>query len=597
MNKPSAKEKFKDAIGKTLKTFAEEQNLTVSFGDQNSSEVQGDNIVLPSPSSKLNRTERNIIRGHSDRLGFYRKFHRDQLTTIADQLNGQSKLIYQAMELARISALGAMQFAGAGQNLSTLLENELDLMVDSHHPDQLLGHAAGCLVYDHLLDQDYLSDQLQHQLSPWRPRIENALAHFGHDLKDAQHDQSAFARICVDFIKALQIQLPFDCAEGDDFPEMDQSIADDQAASMESLNSEQSDEADAAAFDTDAVEGVDDEQTLSVELAEEAGEGIEGTQSPSTEVNDAPAYTIYTTEFDEVALADQLCTLPELLNLRKVLDKELLQFNDDIARLANQLHRFLMAKQQRAWQFDLEEGVLDSSRLSQVVANPNAVLAYKQEVEMAYRDTVVTLLIDCSGSMRGRSIKVAAMCADIISRTLERCAVKVEILGFTTSAWNGGKSRELWLAQGQPPQPGRLNDIRHIIFKSADSLWRRSRLNMGLMLRESLLKENIDGEALRWAYQRLLKRNEQRRLLMVISDGMPVDNSTLSANANQFLENDLRDVIADIEQNKAVELLAIGIGHDVTQYYDQAIMIMDVDDLCATMTDQLIYLFSKTRVS
>jgi cobaltochelatase CobT len=306
-----------------------------------------------------------------------------------------------------------------------------------------------------------------------------------------------------------------------------------------------------------------------------------------------PGYRAYTRAFDEEIAAEALCDAEELSRLRQQLDQQLQHLHGVVSKLANRLQRRLLAQQQRAWDFDLEEGLLDVGRLARVVADPLLPLSFKREREMEFRDTVVTLLIDNSGSMRGRPISVAAMCSDILARTLERCAVKVEILGFTTRAWKGGQSREKWVADGKPRNPGRLNDLRHIVYKGADEPWRRARRNLGLMLREGLLKENIDGEALAWAYRRLCARPEHRRILMVISDGAPVDDSTLSVNQGSYLERHLRDVIRDIESRDFVELVAIGIGHDVTRYYRRAVTLVDAEELGGTMMKKLAELFDQ----
>jgi cobaltochelatase CobT len=302
-------------------------------------------------------------------------------------------------------------------------------------------------------------------------------------------------------------------------------------------------------------------------------------------------YRIYTQQFDEIVPATELCDPEELTRLRNFLDQQLQSMQGVVARLANKLQRLLMAQQNRHWEFDIEEGILDTARLPRIIIDPMYPLSFKREKDMVFRDTSVTILLDNSGSMRGRPIMVAAMCADILARTLERCAVKVEILGFTTRAWKGGQSREKWIAAGKPPHPGRLNDLRHIIYKAADEPLRRARRNLGLMMREGLLKENIDGEALMWAHNRAIARTEQRRILMVISDGAPVDDSTLSVNAGNYLERHLRNVIEDIETRSPVELVAIGIGHDVTRYYRRAVTIVDAEQLGGAMTEQLTSLF------
>ena len=306
-----------------------------------------------------------------------------------------------------------------------------------------------------------------------------------------------------------------------------------------------------------------------------------------------PSYKVFSSAADEVVAADELCDPEELTRLRAYLDQQLSAYSSVVARLANRLQRRLMAKQNRAWMFDLEEGVLDAARLTRIIVDPTAPLSFKQEQDTDFRDTVVSLLIDNSGSMRGRPIMVAALCADILARTLERCNVKTEILGFTTRAWKGGHARDLWIKAGKPPQPGRLNDLRHIVYKAADAPWRRARKNLGLMMREGLLKENIDGEALIWAHQRLLGRPEARRILMVISDGAPVDDSTLSVNSGHYLERHLREVIAEIESKSPVELIAVGIGHDVTRYYRRAVTLVDVEQLGGAMTEKLAELFDE----
>jgi cobaltochelatase CobT len=346
----------------------------------------------------------------------------------------------------------------------------------------------------------------------------------------------------------------------------------------------------------DALASSDDDQVMS-------GGGDEEPAGPSRwrsnwlddPVKERPSYTAYITAFDEIVAAEDLCDAEELSRLRAQLDQQLSHLQGVVARLANRLQRRLLAKQTRSWDFDLEEGILDAARLSRVVLDPFHPLSFKQERETDFRDTVVGLLIDNSGSMRGRPITVAAMSADILARTLERCGVKVEILGFTTRAWKGGNAREKWVAQGKPPNPGRLNDLRHIVYKSADAPWRRSRKNLGLMLREGLLKENIDGEALLWAHSRLIARTEQRRILMVISDGAPVDDATLSANPGNYLARHLRDVIEWIETRSPVELTAIGIGHDVTRYYRRAVTIVDAEELGGTLIGNLSDLFEEEQ--
>jgi cobaltochelatase CobT len=442
----------------------------------------------------------------------------------------------------------------------------------------------------------------KHLVELWRPSLAAKLAEDFAALNKAIHDQEAYAKAARRLIKDLELDLgetEGDSSEGEEGEEGDQQ--------SDSDAQQQSDQAGA--------EGMRGEpESTPSETAEEGEDGVgedaSGEMMPGATDDDdaskpgrpgqlkqrgpgddAAAYRAFVTGFDEVVSADDLCDSDELTRLRHLLDQQLLPMQSVISRLANRLQRRLMAKQQRSWEFDLEEGILDSARLSRIVTNPVFPLSYKREKETDFRDTVVSLLIDNSGSMRGRPISVAAMSADILARTLERCNVKVEILGFTTRAWKGGQSRERWLAEGKPANPGRLNDLRHIIYKPADAPWRRARRALGLMLREGILKENIDGEALLWAHSRLIARTEQRRILMVISDGAPVDDSTLSVNPGNYLERHLRQTIEMIERNSPVELVAIGIGHDVTRYYRRAVTIVDAEQLGGTVMEQLAELF------
>jgi cobaltochelatase CobT len=438
----------------------------------------------------------------------------------------------------------------------------------------------------------------------WRPWIEDKAKRYLDDLGGAIDDQQRFARMSRELIAALDMADEL----GEDPDESEESEQDQEEGEGDSEDQAESDQQEQTAASEDMQEGEGD----SDESLDEAGE-IDADQAPDDmDPEEAPQgdrpwrpqlpfsnmaredfYTVYTNQFDEEVGADELCDHDELARLRNYLDKQLSNMQGVVARLANRLQRRLMAQQNRSWDFDLEEGVLDAARLSRVVTDPLHPLSFKVETETRFRDTVVTLLLDNSGSMRGRPITVAATCADILARTLERCGVKVEILGFTTRAWKGGQSREKWLAGGKPASPGRLNDLRHIVYKSADVPWRRARRNLGLMMREGLLKENIDGEALIWAHNRLLGRPEARRIMMVISDGAPVDDSTLSVNSGNYLERHLRQVITEIETRSPVELIAIGIGHDVTRYYKRAVTIVDAEELGGAMTDKLAELFDE----
>jgi cobaltochelatase CobT len=425
-------------------------------------------------------------------------------------------------------------------------------------------------------------------------------------LAEAIEDQKSFAKLTRKILADLDMAEPGDADQqddeetsGDDDAQMQQSEekgGDDRKESADSSTSERAEDAEEEILDGEME--TEDGPPGPAPSDIEDGEGDEAGASlrpPSTKaLATTNEYHAFAPQFDEIIRAEDLCEPEELDRLRAYLDKQLQNLSPIVARLANRLQRRLMAQQNRAWEFDLEEGMLDPARLSRVIIDSQVPLSFKREKDANFRDTVVTLLIDNSGSMRGRPITVAATCADILARTLERCGVKVEILGFTTRAWKGGQSRESWLQAGKPANPGRLNDLRHIIYKSADSPWRRARKNLGLMMREGLLKENIDGEALDWAYRRLLARSEQRKILMMISDGAPVDDSTLSVNPGHFLERHLRRKIEEIESRNFVELIAIGIGHDVTRYYRRAVTIIDAEELGGAMTEKLAELFSET---
>jgi len=436
-------------------------------------------------------------------------------------------------------------------------------------------------------------------LDPWRTYIEDRVGTELSDFEGKVFDQEAFLELARSLIADFGLAEDF----GQDDQNGDQDDIDDQEQEAEAEAGEDGADQDQGAEGdlSDAIEGDVPVDMDASDLAESDGSEDDGGAPPDSNAQRSWArpktfeYQAYTTEFDEVVFADQLCDSEELDRLRGVLDQHLQNSQIIISKLANRLQRKLMAQQSRAWEFDLEEGVLDTSRLPTIIMDPFSSLAFKQEKETKFKDTVVSILIDSSGSMRGRSISIAAMCADILGRTLERCSVKVEILGFTTKAWRGGQARELWLQRGKPQQPGRLNDLRHIIYKAADMPWRRARRNLGLMMREELLKENIDGEALLWAYNRIHGRPEDRKILMVISDGLPVDNSTLLVNPSNFLEQHLKFAIDQIENTDSVELVAIGIGHDVTHHYERAVTITDAEQLGDAMTEQLVGLFDEQK--
>jgi cobaltochelatase CobT len=436
----------------------------------------------------------------------------------------------------------------------------------------------------------------------WRPFVEAKVGTDLDRLRDNVRDQRAFGKITRAILTGLELADEYvDEPEGEEeSPEdsnQDQTESEEESEGQDTepstLQSEKQESSEAG-------EDVAGEMKADDSDSQESQETTEGKRPfrPDLPFSDVDRwdYKVFTSQFDETVNAEDLCDPEELARLRNFLDQQLAPVQGLVARLANKLQRLLMAQQNRSWDFDLEEGILDTARLSRIIIDPAHPLSFKMERETDFRDTVVTLLLDNSGSMRGRPIMVAAMCADILARTLERCAVKVEVLGFTTRAWKGGQSRERWLNEGKPPHPGRLNDLRHIVYKAADVPGRRTRKNLGLMMREGLLKENIDGEALIWAHSRLIARSEARRILMVISDGAPVDDSTLSVNAGNYLDKHLRQVIAEIENKSSVELVAIGIGHDVTRYYRRAVTILDAEQLAGAMTEQLIDLFAQDNV-
>jgi cobaltochelatase CobT len=517
----------------------------------------------------------------------------------------EAQAVYDGIEQARTNAIGANALGGVRDNLAAALEHDIERRGLNRVEDRTRTPMADILslMVRERLTGDAPPDGAKALVDNYRAQIE---ARAGKDLDRLLRsidDQAAFARISRAILTDLDIGDPLDAEqaeadEGEDEPEGGEGEEGEQGqqGEGESAPPERVQMADqqAEAADAEMVQ-VDD-----MDASETSDEAVEIGDAPKTarpeskdQGHPEPAYKVFTSIHDEIVGAEELCEPEELERLRAYLDQQLASLSSVVSRLANRLQRRLLAKQNRAWTFDLEEGILDVARLARVVVDPTAPLSFKEEKDTEFRDTVVTLLLDNSGSMRGRPIMVAAVCADILARTLERCGVKVEILGFTTRAWKGGMSRDDWIKEGKPPSPGRLNDLRHIVYKAADEPWRRARKNLGLMMREGLLKENIDGEALVWAHQRLIGRPEQRRILMVISDGAPVDDSTLSVNSGHYLERHLRRVIAEVEQNSPVELIAIGIGHDVTRYYRRAVTIVDVEQLGGAMTEHLAELFEE----
>jgi len=592
-------EPFKRATTATIRAIAGDEELEVAFG-QGAPGVKANRLRVPLPSLGCTSDEVDSIRGIGDQLALRMRYHDDVIYNRSAPTNlGPAQEMFEWIEDARIASIGSMRMRGVAQNLDAALESqckqsEFDRI--TAEADAPLSIAVGLIVRQALTGRE-LPPSAENVVKFWRNFVEERAGQHINSLKDCVMDQAVFASRCQRVLSELGL-----ISELDQEQELEESLGDPESMEESSESDSEVTPEDVVLDDIPMMDESSDGEAAMMEMdadidMEEIGAEADPSEAPITLPDDAGRirldvnYNCFTIQFDEILRAEELCELDEMNRLRSLLDQQLIPLKHATSKLANRLQRRLMAKQNRSWEFDLEEGVLDSARLAQVVIDPMNPLAYKQEQAMQFRDTVVTMLIDSSGSMRGRSITIAAMCADILGRTLERCSVKVEILGFTTRAWRGGQSREQWIEQGKPANPGRLNDVRHIIYKSADDPWQRSKRNLGLMMREELLKENIDGEALIWAHNRMVERYEERKILMVISDGLPVDNSTLLVNSSNYLEQHLKYAIEIIEGHSPVELVAIGIGHDVTHHYSRAVTITDAEQLGGAMTDQLADLF------
>ncbi len=607
MTERSPLDAFKDVLSGAARSMARDAEVEVSF-TADAPHMAGKAIKVPTPGRTLPAEQVALARGFADANALKLRHHNPKVHAASAPAEAVARAVYDAVEQARVEAIGSRQMEGVRANLNHALDMRLksDPIRRARSADEVpLSTALALKVRERLTGQAIPKDVAggMAMIDQW---IEDKAGSDLDALGLALDDQRAFQKLATAMLEHLQL-IDADAPpetddseseeEGEDQEEQQEegdsgedqpgdsdmnaeARAEDQGGDSEEGDSDYSDE-----FDADSEEGAD-------EMGEEGMMPVR----PNRPMSDLPPgfdYNPYTVKHDEIVTADDLCDEEELLRLRGFLDQQLVSLQGAVTKLANRLQRRLMAQQSRSWDFDQEEGMLDSARLARVIIDPTRSLTYKIERDTEFRDTVVTLLIDNSGSMRGRPISIAAISADIMARTLERCGVKTEILGFTTRAWKGGQSREEWLAAGRPPMPGRLNDLRHIVYKKADEPWRRARKNLGLMMREGLLKENIDGEALLWAHSRLLARNEERRILMVISDGAPVDDSTLSVNSGTYLERHLRQVIDWIENRSPVQLVAIGIGHDVTRYYKRAVTIMDAEQLGGTMVEQLAGLFDE----
>jgi cobaltochelatase CobT len=605
-------EPFRRAVSGCVRAVSGDAEVEVAFANERPG-MTGERIRLPELTKRPSAAEVAVTRGLGDSMALRKACHDARIHATMSPQGADARAIFDAVEQARVEAIGSNRMQGMAQNLTTMLTEKYakaNFGAITRQADAPLEEAVALIVREKLTGQAPPASAGK-VLDLWRGFIEDKAAKDMDGLTAAINDQHAFSRVVRNMLASMNVAEQY----GDDETEPDDSETPEDENQPRSDEQEDNDSQEDAGDDSapaDENETSDDQmdegemdgaEISDDDLVDDDGDDSETPgevrrpNHPFTDFNEKVDYTVFTQEFDETITAEELCDEAELDRLRAFLDKQLAHLQGAVGRLANRLQRRLMAQQNRAWEFDLEEGYLDSARLQRIIIDPMQPLSFKREKDTTFRDTVVTLLIDNSGSMRGRPITVAATCADILARTLERCGVKVEILGFTTKAWKGGQSREKWLGSGKPQSPGRLNDLRHIIYKAADAPWRRARRNLGLMMREGLLKENIDGEALIWAHDRLLARPEQRRILMMISDGAPVDDSTLSVNPGNYLERHLRAVIEQIETRSPVELLAIGIGHDVTRYYRRAVTIVDADELAGAMTEQLASLFADEATS
>jgi cobaltochelatase CobT len=602
--KESPAEPFKRVLGMAVRAIAGDGEVQVSYAP-GKPEIDGKLVQLPEPSRVPSAKEIAVVRGWADSLALTAACHDPKLHARLAPKSGPARAVFEAVERARIEAVGANRMPGMAANLTARVEDQYGhgrYAEITERADAPLEDALSLIVRERLTGAAPPATA-KAMVDLWRSWIEERAGRTLSKLDKLAEDQATFGRSLRDLLKSLNVSEELsdgEREEGEDDeqdPEsgeqeskdnsegqepQDQDSDDQRGEGEEGETTDQAQDADADQFDADAD-------------SDEMADAREPWR-PNFNVLDNPeafGYKVFNRAHDEEIAAENLSTPDELERLRSFLDKELRNLQGAVARLANRLQRKLLAQQNRAWDFDLEEGTLDAARLTRVITDPLHPLSFKHERDADFRDTVVTMLLDNSGSMRGRPIMVAACCADILARTLERCGVKVEILGFTTRAWKGGQAREAWLAAGKPANPGRLNDLRHIIYKPADAPWRRAKRSLALMMREGLLKENIDGEALAWAHRRLQVRPERRRILMMISDGAPVDDSTLSVNTGSYLELHLRQVIEEIETRSSVELIAIGIGHDVTRYYRRAVTITDPSELAGAMTDKLVELFEE----
>jgi len=584
-------ENFKTAIGSTVKSLSNFENVEVIFGNQNS-QSKNTLIKLPEIQEIKDKINYNQIRALADSKSLKLRFSDNEIFKSHAPEGTISKKLYEIAEKIRYEKVGSDKFKGVKKNIEKYYQERVNALDLKSSEDKITESFENYLRVKFFESKN--SKELEKKLKIYKKDLDEKLKDKIKQLDDLMHDQAKYNSLASQLISKLSLDENLEEEEKDienkDENQKNEKNGDNDQKTKKQERDQQEMSIESGAPDLEGMTSDSDQNGEEIEIEDKSQSDIR--KNIKNSLNDFK-YKAYTEEFDEIIKAEELENEEELNRLRKNLDQQLLQLKNFISKLANKLQRKLLAKQNRSWNFDLEEGLLDTSKLPRIIIDPFNSLSFKKEKDIEFKDTLVTILIDNSGSMRGKPISVAAICADILARTLERCSVKVEILGFTTKHWKGGESREKWMKDDKPNLPGRLNDLRHIIYKSADMPWRQGKNNMGLMLKEGLLKENIDGEALKWAHSKMSKRKEERKILMVISDGAPVDDSTLSTNSSDYLETNLKNIVKWIENKTNIELLAIGIGHDVTRYYNQAIKITDVQDLGDVMINQLTELFVK----
>tara|TARA_B100001769_G_scaffold274759_1_gene274045 strand:+ start:1606 stop:3411 length:1806 start_codon:yes stop_codon:yes gene_type:complete len=587
-------ENFKTAITSTVKSISNQEDIEVVFGSKN---TNTDKITINLPELEKNSLDINFlkVRAFADSEALKAR-HSDKNILMSYEPKGNiSKKLYSISEKIRYEKLGSEEFKGIKSNIDKYYQEKIN-NIDLKQSENKMVEAFENYLRVNILNLKN-NREVDKEFKPFKKDFDFKLKNKFKILSESIDNQSKFNSLIANLISEMNIDEDIENPKNDKVDDnkenKENKSKENEKSSKESKQENQEMSIDAGVPDIDNLSEDSNNKEETVEV-EDSSMKTDYKRKREKNFGDQK-YKVYTEEFDEIVKAEDLENEDELNRLRQNLDQQLLQLKNFISKLANRLQRKLLAKQNRSWEFDLEEGTLDTSKLTRIIIDPFNSLSFKKEKDVEFKDTIVTILIDNSGSMRGKPISVAAICADILSRTLEKCLVKVEILGFTTKHWKGGMSREKWMNNEKPNFPGRLNDLRHIVYKSADTPWRQAKKNIGLMLKEGLLKENIDGEALRWAYKKMSSRKEERKILMVISDGAPVDDSTLSSNSSDFLETNLKNVVKWIEKNSQIELLAIGIGHDVTRYYSKALKIADVQDLGDAMINQLTELFSETK--